>query len=327
MSTTALTIVPKPAAPVPAEAFPITAQHAAALEASLSQPLDGARLLPGPVLDGVRGELASLPAGQTSEPDAARIALMLSAAYPQKDGRTQEEAQAYLMALTDELMRFPLDVAREAARQVRRAVEFRPSPAEVAQAAEAIQARRRALLIAVERQEQEHQRRTARAHQEASHGAEIDAEIIALHASLKNAFGRLAIEAADFPDAQRGMQYAGNLTGDFQRRGAVAWLRAYRAADLWAIVAGRRAYLFGRALRLHHAETLDMAGLCAVAAYLARDNEPAAVRLIERAEAGDPPHIDRPTADRTTLRTLIGEALDKDACEAAGFAQQQEHAA
>ncbi|WP_206782032.1 hypothetical protein [Azospirillum argentinense] len=314
--TTELTTVPQITPAVPAKAFPITAQYTANLEAFLARPLDNARLLSAPVLESIRTELASAPTGQTSEPDAARIALMLTASYPQKDGRDSQEAQAYLMALTDELQRFPPEVAREAARHVRRTLEFRPTPADVVKAAEAIQEHRRSLLIAVERQEREHQRHASRASQEAIQAAEIDADTIDLHIGLRNAFGPLAIDASDFPDAQRGMQFAGNLAGDFQRRGAVTWLKAYRAAEAWAVVAARRASLFGRALRQHQAEVLDMAGLCAVVGYLARNNEAAAMHLIERAETGDLLYIDRPTADWSTLRKLIVQAIDRNVCEA-----------
>lgn len=313
--TTALTIAPTTAPAVPPEAFPVTACHATALETSLNQPLDDAPLLPVSVLAQVRTELTNLPSATASEPEAARIAFTLSAAYPQKDSRTEQEAKAYLMALTDELMRFPLDVAREAALIVRRTVAFRPTPAEVVNAAEAIQARRCALLIAVERMEREHRRRVDAETLKGSHQAALQGDVDALHANLRHRFGDLAISARDFPHAQSGMQYAGNLHGDFQCRSAVEWLTAYRATEAWAVIAARRAAIFGRALRLYRTDVFRLGHLCAVGQALAQNDEEGAAHVVEQAEAGTMILVTPPVADRNTLRSCLAVALDRETCQ------------
>ncbi|PWC53610.1 hypothetical protein [Azospirillum sp. TSO22-1] len=138
------------------------------LEAARAPLAPNAPLLPLETLAQVRAELEVALTGYTPEPQAGRIAFTLNAAYPQRDQRSAPEVKAYVVALTDELARFPADVAEESARTVRRTVEFRPSVAELVKAAEAIMARRRLLLIGVDRMERAH---TARATREAGRAA------------------------------------------------------------------------------------------------------------------------------------------------------------
>ena len=160
------------ALPVNAESsggLSVTNWHEPALIEAARAPLSpNAPLLLPEILAQIRAELEAALAGCTPEPAAGRIAFTLNAAYPQRDQRSAPEVKAYVMALTDELQRFPQDVAEEAARTVRRTVEFRPSVAELVKAAEAIMGRRRLLLIGVDRMERAH---AARAAQEAGRAA------------------------------------------------------------------------------------------------------------------------------------------------------------
>lgn len=153
----AFPVAPPPSRFSSAQTLPLTTRHAETLLRALDQ---GAIVaLDGATLAAIRQELeTALRAPPTPEPEAQRIAFALNAAYPQRDQRSAPEVQAYLAGLADELQRFPRDVAAEAARTVRRSVEFRPSIAEVVKAAEAIQGRRRVLLIGVDRMERERRR-------------------------------------------------------------------------------------------------------------------------------------------------------------------------
>lgn len=163
---------PTGALPVIAESagsLSVTTWHEPVLLEAARAPLaPHAPLLPQEILAQIRSELEAALTGYTPEPLAGRIAFTLNAAYPQRDARSAPEVKAYIVALTDELARFPSDVAEEAARTVRRTVEFRPSVAELVKAAEAIMARRRLLLVGVDRMERA---LAARAAQEAGRAA------------------------------------------------------------------------------------------------------------------------------------------------------------
>ncbi|MGA1858808.1 hypothetical protein VH569_22695 [Azospirillum sp. 11R-A] len=302
---------------------PTAEQHADTLLEFVSRPADSFRgLLDAAtlalVVDEVQAVLATPPAG---EREARAEIMTMIGSFP----RQPDNPEIYCGAMAKEASRWPADVIREARRTIVRTLKFLPSVAELAGACESIQGRRRLLLIAAERMERERQRRETEERRRATAEAQRQAQRIAHHTALRNQFGELAIDAGDFDDAVAAYRHA-----PVSHPGIVSladWLRAHDSAQAWAVALGRRAAVIGYALRLQRAGVVGLDFATAIAAMAAKGEAEEARRMLDRAEAGDPPGIGHPTADAVALRRQIGAALDRSACEAEAEAFQSQRAA
>lgn len=298
--------------------FAVTRRHEQALAASLADDIGPASpLIDRGALEAIRAELAPAVAdGRATPEEIGPHVARLNAAFPQRDARADDELRAYFEGMAEALTAFPPDIVRAGCATLRRTATFRPTVAEVVQACEAILARRRSLLIAVQRQEREHQRRAAedaRRQREEEARAEWERR---LDARLAERFGEQAPPAGCWREAHAAIAWT------LSPKDRDAWTRAVLALEPWAAVAYRRAVLIGRVRALAGAQPPRIArNVAGALRLLEAGDEAAAAALIDAAETdpGIPPAGETAPVDWLAFRSAVARALDRAPCETAAI--------
>lgn len=257
-------------------------------------------------IEEARGELVRAIETRPPLADVRKAVARLMMEFPQSDKSDASSAAVYVAALTEEAATFPADVLAAACRHLRRTLKFRPSVAELVEACDAGMERRRRLLRgadALKAMAQTHERDRAER-------SRIEAERAAYHrkvdAAMVERWGSAVPEWWSLDRAWRGASEC-RATG---RLLAEAWAAAGDGPS-WVYL--RRAALYALARDMETAtfpgrRRLVPADLAALAGHLCRDEDAAALALIE-APASAPGPEDTAPPSRLVIGCLMRRVL------------------
>lgn len=289
------------------------------LEPVLSMAAEGSTLRTFPplaLIEQARGELVRAIEARPTLAQVRQNIGKLVLAYPQQS-RTESPA-TYIAAMESEAAGYPLDVLAQACRALLRSCKFVPTVCELVEACEAIQEKRRRLLLGAERLKREAERHLAERQERERHEAERVAYRQKIEAAMIERFGDRVPEWFTVARAWRGAL-------DCKATGRPLAEQEAADGDGAAWVYCKRAALYGFALELEHAtlpgrRRLLPVDLMAIASHLVRDEDAAAVAVIESTEPASRPEGAEPPS-RLVIGNIMRQALSFSATQAAARAE------
>ena len=313
--TVALAIRPAPSPTATAEK----------LEHALSMAADGVTLRAFPPIAEIEQARVELVRAIEARPTPAQVRQnigRLVLAYPQH--LRAESPEVFIAALESEAAGYPLDVLALACRNILRTSRFVPSVAELVEQCEAVQEKRRRLLLGAQRLKREAERHLAERQEREQREAERAAYHRKVDAAMAARWGDAVPEWWSLERAWRGAVECGAHGRPLAEQWAAggdgpSWIYCRRAA-LYALAREMEtATLPGR-------HRLLPADLLALASHLARDEDAAAVALVESPTPPPSPEDAEPPS-RVVIVVLMKRALSatREAAQREGLGELSNH--